>query len=94
MIRWGHGGYVAWERKQINKEKDSYPDVEEETGMLRKKSWRVCGGLILPRVGGSEFELFSSNITRATKQRRMRWAGHVARMGEKRNAYRVVVGKS
>jgi hypothetical protein len=24
---------------------------------------------------------------------RMRWAGHVARMGEKRNAYRVLVGK-
>jgi hypothetical protein len=26
------------------------------------------------------------------KSRRMRWAGHVARMGEKRNAYRVLVG--
>jgi hypothetical protein len=25
--------------------------------------------------------------------RRMRWAGHVARMGEKRNAYRLLVGK-
>jgi hypothetical protein len=25
--------------------------------------------------------------------RRMRWAGHVARMGEKRNAYRILVGK-
>jgi hypothetical protein len=24
---------------------------------------------------------------------RMKWAGHVARMGEKRNAYRVMVGK-
>jgi hypothetical protein len=27
------------------------------------------------------------------KTRRMRWAGHVARMGEKRNAYRLFVGK-
>jgi hypothetical protein len=27
------------------------------------------------------------------KSRRMRWAGHVARMGEKRNAYKIVVGK-
>jgi hypothetical protein len=27
------------------------------------------------------------------KSRRMRWAGHVARMGEKRNAYRIMVGK-
>jgi hypothetical protein len=25
--------------------------------------------------------------------RRMRWAGHVAQMGEKRNAYRILVGK-
>jgi hypothetical protein len=35
----------------------------------------------------------SSNIIRMIKWRRMRWAGHVARMGEKRNAYRVLVGK-
>jgi hypothetical protein len=27
------------------------------------------------------------------KSRRMRGAGHVARMGEKRNAYRILVGK-
>jgi hypothetical protein len=27
------------------------------------------------------------------KSRRMRWAGHVVRMGEKRNAYRILVGK-
>jgi hypothetical protein len=27
------------------------------------------------------------------KSMRMRWTGHVARMGERRNAYRVLVGK-
>jgi hypothetical protein len=27
------------------------------------------------------------------KRRRMRWAGHVAQMGAKRNAYRILVGK-
>jgi hypothetical protein len=27
------------------------------------------------------------------KSRRMRWAGHAARMGESRNAYRILVGK-
>jgi hypothetical protein len=32
-------------------------------------------------------------IIRMIKSRRMRWAGHVARMGEKRNAYRILVGK-
>jgi hypothetical protein len=28
-----------------------------------------------------------------TKSRRMRWAGNVARMGEKMNAYRILAGK-
>jgi len=27
------------------------------------------------------------------KSRRMRWAGHVARMGQERGVYRVLVGK-
>jgi hypothetical protein len=27
------------------------------------------------------------------KSRRMRWAGHIARMGETRNAYKILVGK-
>ena len=35
----------------------------------------------------------SSSIVRVIKSRRMRWAGHVARMGEKRDVYRVLVGK-
>jgi hypothetical protein len=32
-------------------------------------------------------------VIRIIKSRRMRWAGYVARMGEKRNAYRTLVGK-
>jgi hypothetical protein len=35
----------------------------------------------------------SPNIVRVIKSRRMRWAGHVARMGEGINAYRVLVGR-
>ena len=35
----------------------------------------------------------SPNIVRVLKSRRMRWAGHVARMGEDRGVYRVLVGK-
>ena len=35
----------------------------------------------------------SPNITRNLKSRRLRWAGHVARMEQSRNAYRVLVGK-
>jgi hypothetical protein len=33
------------------------------------------------------------SIIRIIKSRRMRWAGHVARMREKRNVYRLLVGK-
>jgi hypothetical protein len=39
-------------------------------------------------------DLYSSpSIIRIIKSRRMRWAGHVARMGAKKNAYRLLVGK-
>jgi hypothetical protein len=36
---------------------------------------------------------FSPNIIRMIKSRKMRLAGHLARMGETRNAYRLLVGK-
>jgi len=36
---------------------------------------------------------FSPNIEQVIKSRRMRWVGHVARMGEERGMYRVLVGK-
>jgi hypothetical protein len=68
-----------------------------ENGVLR----RIFG---LKRDGGTGgwrklhnedlHDLYSSpNIIRIIKSRRMRWAGHVARMGEKRNEYRLLVGK-
>ena len=38
-------------------------------------------------------DLYSPNILRVIKSRRMRWAVHVARMGEKRGVYIVLVGK-
>jgi hypothetical protein len=39
-------------------------------------------------------DLYSSpSIIRIIKSRKMRWAGHVARMGENRNVYRLLVGK-
>jgi hypothetical protein len=36
---------------------------------------------------------FSPSIIRMITSRRMRWAGHVARIGAKRNAYRILMGK-
>ena len=39
-------------------------------------------------------DLYSSpNIVRVIKSRRMRWAGHVARMDEERGVYRILMGK-
>jgi hypothetical protein len=39
-------------------------------------------------------DLYSSiNIVRVIKSRRMRWAGHVARRGDRRDVYRILVGK-
>jgi hypothetical protein len=39
-------------------------------------------------------DLYSSpSIIRIMKSRRMRWAGHVVRIGEQRHAYRLLVGK-
>jgi hypothetical protein len=53
--------------------------------------------LFLPFSENSYFgtNVFSSSprIIRMIKPRRMRWAGHVAHMGEKRNAYRLSAGK-
>jgi hypothetical protein len=47
------------------------------------------------KVHNEELNDFYSipNIIRAIKSRRMRWAGHVARMGERRGVYRTLVGK-
>jgi hypothetical protein len=42
----------------------------------------------------TNYKLYSlPDIIRKNKSRRMRWAGHVARMGEGRKVYRVLVGK-
>jgi len=37
--------------------------------------------------------LYASPNIRVIKSRRMKWAGHVVRIGKKRNAYRILVGK-
>ena len=38
------------------------------------------------------YDLFSTNITRVIKSR-MRWAGHKARIGDRRGAYRGLMGR-
>jgi hypothetical protein len=59
------------------------PKRDEVTGDWRKAHYEELRNLY-----------FSPNIIRMIKSRRMRWEGHVARMGEKRNAYRILMRKS
>jgi len=55
---------------------------DEVTGELRKLHTEELNELF-----------FSPNIVRVIKSRRMRWKGHVARVGERRGVYRILVGK-
>jgi hypothetical protein len=71
---------------------------EHRLRVLRKylaqpKRFEVMGGW--RKLHNEELcDLYSSpSIIRMIKWRRMRWAGHVAQMVEKRNAYRLLVGK-
>jgi hypothetical protein len=53
---------------------------------------RVLRRIFAPKCTNEEFHnLYSSpSIIRMIKSRTMRWVGHVARMGEKRPAYRIL----
>jgi hypothetical protein len=58
-----------------------------------RKKEKVTGGCRKLHSGELHNVYASQNIIRMVKLRRMRWAEHVARLGEKRNPYRVLVGK-
>jgi len=69
----------------------AYKNIRNENKFIKK--YKVKGDW--RRLHKEELnDLYSSpNIVRAIKSRRMRWAGLVARMGEERGVYRVLVGK-
>jgi succinate-acetate transporter protein len=46
-----------------------------------------------PQPFGLQHSALTTTLIRLMKSRRIRWAGHVARMGETGNAYRILVGK-
>jgi len=60
------------------------PKRDEVTGELRKLHNEELNDL---------YSLPNTCIVRVVKSRQMRWAGHVARMGEDRGVHRVLVGK-
>jgi hypothetical protein len=75
---------------------------EHRLGVFDKRVLRRIFGSKRDEVGGEWrklhneelHDLYSSpSIFRIIKAMRMRWAGQVARMGEKRNAYRLFVGR-
>ena len=64
--------------------------------MLRKfwPNWEEVRGELRKSHNEELNDLYSSpNIVQVIKSRRMRWAEHIARMGERRSIYGVLVGK-
>jgi hypothetical protein len=89
-------GFV-WVRNLVSDLREEYRLRVFENKVLRRifgprrdevtAGWRKLHNEELP-------DLYSlPSIITIIKLRTMRWAGHVARMGEKRNAYRLLVGK-
>ena len=70
--------------------------------LREERKLRLFENMVLRRIFGPRRRLHNEelndlysllNIVRVIKSRRMRWAGHVARMGEKRGVYRFLLGK-
>jgi hypothetical protein len=63
------------------------------TSILDEGEWQNAGGW--SRLYNEELHnlYVLPNFIRVIKSRRMRWEGHVAHMGEMRNAYKILIGK-
>jgi hypothetical protein len=75
---------------------------EHRLGVFGNRVLRRIFGLKIDEVTGEWRKLHNEelhdlyslpSIISIMKAMRMRWAGHVARMGERRNSYRLLVGK-
>jgi hypothetical protein len=62
-------------------------------GLFRPRRDKVTGEWRKPHIEELNDLYASPNIIRVIKLRRIRWAGRVARIGARRVAYRVLVGK-
>jgi hypothetical protein len=76
---------------------------EHRLQVFENRVLRRILGLKMDEVTGGWRKLYNEelhdlyslpSIIRIIKSSKMRWAGHVARMGEKRNLYRLLIGKS
>ncbi|KAJ4432459.1 hypothetical protein ANN_21078 [Periplaneta americana] len=77
------------------REANSLLDYKLALSMVHQRvSFLLLGfGSCQPNVTHKTSVTGSPDIIRNIKSRRLRWAGHVALMGESRNAYRVLVGR-
>jgi hypothetical protein len=68
--------------------------VFENRSIFERKRDEIAGGW--RKLHNEKLHKFDSSpsIIRMIKSRKMSWAGHVARMGKKRKAYRILVGNS
>ena len=86
-----------WVNRPARQADQSHPcSIEVKNEWLYNPVYWASIGLIWLRIGPivrlSDLHP-SPNIVRVIKSRKMRCAGHVARMGERRGVYRVLVGK-
>jgi hypothetical protein len=72
--------HLIIQKKHLLERKSSYLNKRNCMGKLKMQFLPLCAHTV-------------TRFIRQIKSRRMRWAGHVARMGEGRNVYRVLVGK-
>ncbi|KAJ4441968.1 hypothetical protein ANN_11832 [Periplaneta americana] len=86
-VRWdGIVSIVSWRERVFRlwwEEKTANPTIEQHTPTLTIDNCTSQAKIMVQMIASK----------RAVCRRRLRWAGHVARMGESRNAYRVLVGR-
>jgi hypothetical protein len=79
----------------LRNERDTGPEGVDNRVLRRifgPEEDKVSGGWRKLQIEELHNLHFLPSIIKTIKSRKMRWAGHVARMGEKRNSYRILVG--
>jgi hypothetical protein len=80
--------FIPW-----TKDRHGFQLQERTSPRYRRKRDQVIGQWRKLRDKALNDLYCSSNVIRVIKSRRMRWAGHVARIGEMGGVYRVLVGR-
>jgi len=87
-------GYETWSTTLRGEHRLTVFDTVLSSKIFGTKRDEVIGGCRRLCNKGLHNLYCLTKIIRVIKSRKMRWAGHVARMGERRSAYKVLVGES